>query len=113
MVSFVYSLRNYKGSPILDYSIGLKVIAESPTEIQIKLSDEKITLIKKAEYLNYAGTRRFRVFDNGDVFFLICAKGVNKDYAFKVLLDYACSKIETRINHLETLKQSYKRLVAA
>ncbi|MDR3551265.1 MAG: hypothetical protein P4L31_07670 [Candidatus Babeliales bacterium] len=113
MLSFVYSLRTYKDRPILDYGLGLKVVEETPAEIKINLSGEIVTTIKKAEYLNYPGTRKFRVYDTGSIFFLICSKGVNSDYAFKVLLDYACSKIETRISHLETLKSSYKRLVAA
>lgn len=100
---FIYSLRS-KDSEYAELSIdlGLNVINETREAFQLQLPTGTET-IKKFEYLN-----KSKVFDNGKVFFLVCTKSVNREYAFDILLDYAVKKIDTRISHLEALKNNYK-----
>lgn len=105
--SIIYGLRTLNGTPQLDYSIGLKIILDTPTELQIDLPNGIVTL-NKYVYLN-----KDKVFDNGDLFFMIANKQVKSEYIFKKLLEYAMRKIETRIDHLHNLKNSYSKLVAA
>lgn len=104
--SIVYSLRTINGKPSLDYKWGLKIVLETKNELQIELPTGIVTL-NKYHYLN-----KDKVFDNGDLFFMIANKQIKAEYIFKKLLEYAMIKIETRINHLHNLKNSYSKLVA-
>lgn len=105
MHTIIYSLRDLNGSPKLDYSLGLKIVFETPKEIQIELPTGTVTL-NKYKYLN-----KDIVYDNGDkIFFLICNKQVKSEYAFKFLLRYASNKLATRISNLQMIKSSWDKL---
>lgn len=108
-----YCLKTDKnGLPQLSYDIGNKILFEDKDQIKIELSNDTITL-NKSFYLNTPYRKKIAIYDDGKVFFALCDKHVNRDYIFKELINYACKKIETRISHLETLKHSYKKLIAA
>lgn len=111
--NITYSLESDKnGLPRLSYKIGNKFPFEDKDQIKIELSNEIVTL-QKSYYLNTPYRKKLVIYDDGKVFFALCNKHVNHDYIFTELIKHACQKIDNRINHLETLKQSYKRLVAA
>lgn len=108
-----YSLKTGKtGLPEISYEIGNRFPFEDKDQIKIEISNEIITL-NKSYYLNTPYRKKLVIYDDGKVFFALCNKHVNRDYVFKELVNYACKKIDNRIDHLETLKNSYKKLIAA
>lgn len=108
-----YSLKTGNtGLPQLSYDIGNKILFEDISTIKIELPNEIVTL-KKSYYLNTPYRKKIVIYDNSKVFFAICSKHVNTDYIFKELLNYAINKLEGRISHLQSLKQSYSKLIAA
>lgn len=108
-----YSLKTgNNGLPQISYDIGNKVIFEDNDQIKIEISNEIITL-KKSIYLNTPYRKKIMIYDNGTIFFALCNKHVRTEYIFKELLNHACSKIDRRIENLEGLKNSYRKLIAA
>ena len=105
--TFIYSLKTFKDRPILSIDLMSNILTENNDRLELQLPTGIVTL-PKAVYLN-----KFKVFDNGSVFFFVCNKQVDRDFVYKKLIDYACNKIDCRINYLESLKHSYKRLIAA
>lgn len=105
MHSVIYSLRTVNGKPVLDYSIGLKIVFENYQEIHIQLSTG-IIVLKKGHYIN-----QDKIYDDGNVFFMLATKKLKASYCFNFLLEYACSKLDNRIGKLETLKQQYKEIL--
>lgn len=119
--NLILSLRTVNGLPQICYDLGNKILFEDKSEIKIELQTEIVTL-KKSHYLNTHYTKKIAIYDNGDVFFAACTKHVKTDYIFRVLMDYACKKIDKRVNELENhflgringlkeLKDHYKKLI--
>lgn len=102
----LYRLQSDKnGKTILDCSLNSEEILISNTleNVIIRL-DEKLYTIPKAVYMNK------RIWDNGKTFFyMVDPKRVNEDYVFNLLLDYAEAKIDTRISHLQIVKEQFKK----
>lgn len=115
--NIVYSLKTRKGIPTICYDLTNGITFENNSEITIELPGETVTL-KKSEYLNYPSTLNFKVYDNKDIFFLLCNKHVSAKYAFEVLLKYASEKLGKKIAAYQTLKNECdnilnKKLTAA
>lgn len=100
----LYGLKpDTNGNTILDYSLnGEGILIDNTLEkIALKL-DNKIYTIEKSKWVN-----TMRVYDTGRHFFVICNKQVNTKYVFETLMKYAISKVETRIDFLQTIKLTY------
>lgn len=101
----LYSLRSDSktGKTQLDYSLNSDgiVIENTLQKLVVKL-DGKLFTIEKPKWVN-----TMRVYDVGSQFFIICSKQISTNYAFEALMKYALSKIDTRIQFLETMKQTY------
>lgn len=101
--TFIYSLKNdLNGQPILSIDLMHTILFENNHLLELTLPEGR-TALNKYEYVN-----TFKVYDNGKVFFFVCNKQVDRDFVFDKLLDYDCTKIDTRIVYLEGLKQFYK-----
>jgi hypothetical protein len=103
MHTFLYSLRTYEGRSILDYSLGLKIVFETPKELKVELPQGIVTL-SKFHYLN-----KFKVYQdtkNAKVFFIVCNKQVSAKSAFDFLMKYAISKIDNSISEIETKRSN-------
>ncbi len=108
-----YSLKTGKtGLPEISYEIGNRFPFEDKDQIKIEISNEIITL-NKSYYLNTPYRKKLVIYDDGKVFFALCNKHVSKDYVFAELIKHACQKIDRRIENLEGLKNSYRKLIAA
>jgi hypothetical protein len=107
MRSRLYSLRNINGKPTLDFSLGLKIINETTEKIELQLSSGIVTLQKRI-YLN-----TFKIWDNGEVYFFVCTKAPAQSYVFKKLLEYSITKIDNRVEKLNSLKADYSKILAA
>lgn len=70
--------------------------------LQIKLPSGELRINKWA-YLN-----KGKIYDTGKEFFLVANKQFNQDYAFKLLMEYAILKLDTRIEHLKATKNKYE-----
>lgn len=101
MRAILYSLREIEGKTILSIDLGGNIISENTEQIQLLLPQGPATL-PKAMYMN-----KDRIFDNGKVFFYVCSKQVDRDYIFNRLLEYASKKLDTRIAHLQALKERF------
>lgn len=75
--------------------------------LEIDFPTGKLSL-KKSEYLNTG-----KVLDTGKVAILIATKSFSPKQVKKLLLQYACDKIDSRLEHLNTLKSNYLKLLAA
>jgi hypothetical protein len=106
--SYIYSIRtDKKGEPYLDIAPkGLVLLEDNPQILEINTSKGHYVL-NKFEWMN-----KFKVFDDGSVFFILCNKQINGDYAFDFLLEYALNKIPTRISYLESLQKQYKNILS-
>jgi len=105
--SIIYSLRDYKGKPILDYKYSLGITHEDNRTLTVNLPTETITL-NKPDWVN-----KMRVYESGNVWFIVCTKAVSADYVLEFLIAHAVKKIEARISHLNTLKTNYEKLIVA
>lgn len=105
--TFLYSLRTIDDKPTLCIDLMAKILSENSTSLELQLPNQLIK-INKYEFLN-----KDRIFDNGTVFFYVCSKAVSREYIFRKLMNYAINKLEGRISHLQSLKQSYSKLIAA
>jgi hypothetical protein len=104
--SYIYTLKDdIKGNPRLSYDLGLQIISEDTKYLELSTPKGPVKL-DKFEYMN-----KFKVFDNGSVFFVVCNKQANADYVFDFLLNYAINKIDTRVDFLHNLKQRYRNLL--
>lgn len=75
--------------------------------LEITLPTGLITL-SKSEYLNTG-----KVYDSGKVFFIVATKSFCSKQIKKLLLQYACDKIDVRVERLKSLKMQYEKLIAA
>lgn len=75
--------------------------------LEIDLPTGKISL-QKFEYLNTG-----KVYDDGKVAFVVATKSFSPKQIKRLLLEYACAKIDTRLAYLESLKSSYLKMIAA
>lgn len=100
----IYGLKSTPdGKTILDYSLNSDEIVISNTlEKLILRIDQKVYTIEKQKWVN-----TMKVYDTGSKFFIICTKSVSTNYVFETLMKYAVSKLNVRIDFLNTLKESY------
>lgn len=100
----LYRLQSDKhGNTILDYSLNSdEIIIDNTLEKLILKLDGKIYTIEKQKWVN-----TMKVYDTGAKFFIICTKSVSTNYVFETLMKYAVSKLNVRIDFLNTLKESY------
>ena len=75
--------------------------------LKINLQNGQISISKLA-YLNTG-----KVYDTGKVCFLVATKSFSPKQIKRVLLQYACDKIDSRLEHLLSLKLSYQKLFVA
>lgn len=102
--NLILSLKtDINGTSQLCYDLGLKIKSEDIYQIEIELPTGIVTL-KKSVYFNYHTTKKFKIFDNGTVFFILCNKQVNPKFAFNELIRHAISKIEKRKAFLNDYK---------
>lgn len=107
MHTIIYSLRDINGETKLSIDLGANIIFENTKSLQLQLPSG-IETLNKYEWVN-----KDRIFESGKYFFLVCTKQRSRDYVFDYLLKYAISKIDTRINYLDSLKSNYKKLLKA
>lgn len=108
------SLRIFNDRPIINYDLtaSLTNYFDHQSDIfEIKLPTGTIHL-NKFQYLNKA--KIYEDPKNSKCFFMIFSyKRIKENSAFKILMEYALNKLEGRISHLQSLKQSYSKLIAA
>lgn len=102
--TFLYSLRTIDGKPVLCIDLMANILSENSDSLELQLPNTIPVKLSKYEYLN-----KDKVWDNGSNFFYVCSKQVNRDYIFNKLIDYACTKINVRIDYLNALRDSYKK----
>lgn len=107
MRSLIYTLRTVNDKSILSIDLTGLVISEDYQKIQLNLPSG-VTTLNKWDYLN-----KEVIYDDGKVFFMICNKAPDRKWVTKVLLEYALTKIDTRIDNLHTLKSRYQKELAA
>lgn len=120
--NILYSLRNVDGKVVLSIDLTAKILSEESSDIIVDLPTG-ISHIRKADYLN-----KMKIYEVDEkLFFLICDKKVSRKHVFEVLMKHAISKVENRINYLdsqlddlgsrksvlENLKATYTKMVAA
>lgn len=103
--SYIYSLKSINDTPTLCIDLGLNIVREDTNQLEIKISNEILTL-NKYIYMN-----KPKIVDKGGCFFIVASKAMARDHAFKILMEYAVSKIDTRISYLESLKGNYQKII--
>lgn len=76
--------------------------------LEIELPDTDLITLNKFDYLN-----KGKVLDTGKVAFIVATKSFSNKQAKKLLLQHACTKIETRLAHWENRRDYFKKLLAA
>lgn len=99
--SIIYNLREVNNRTILSIDLTGKIVSENPETVILNINNKLLT-IQKARYLN-----SMKVVDDGKTFFLVCNKQVNRNYVFQKLLEYAVSKIDTRIQFISALREQF------
>lgn len=101
---FIYSLKPINDRYELSIDLIGKLLPEKETNdhFTIQLSKGPV-IFKKYEWIN-----RDKIYDDGKVFFLVCNKQVNRDYAEKRLREYAMSKMDRKIEVLCSFKEMFK-----
>lgn len=98
----LYSLRTINDKSTLNFDLTKLIVSETHYTTQIKLASGEVFL-NHSEYLN-----KMKVYDDGDVFFIVCTKQISLKYAKKVLIQYALEKVAET---LDTLTNRVNKLV--
>ena len=94
MKLIVYSLRTINDKTMLSIDLTGRAIFETHYQIKFNLQSGTVYLPVK-EYLN-----KMKVYDDGDVFFIVCTKKVSRESALKCLLNYAMDKVTDTLDNL-------------
>lgn len=108
--SIIYSLKTVNNRTVIDYSIGLKIVCETPKELQIELPTGIVTL-NKFQYVN-----KNKIYEAGNkLFFMVANKRRDSKDVQAYLMTYAIRKVTERIqsltqykNQLQAEKQALK-----
>lgn len=111
----LYSLRTINDKSTLSFDLTGLITSETHYNIQIKLPSGDVYL-NHSEYLN-----KMKVYDDSELFFVVCTKQISTKYAKKVLIKYALEKVDktldtltTRLNKLTGFKERLQgELIAA
>ena len=100
----VVSLKDDNGKLRLDYGLSLNILNECPRSLQLKLSTGEIQTFNK-----YKSVNKFQIFEDNKRIFCLVDKQIKETYILDRLIDYACNKIDVRIDYLQSLKENYKK----
>lgn len=110
----LYSLKSINDRSELSFDLTGLIVTENYYSCQIQLPSGLIFLNFK-DYLN-----KMKVYDDGNVFFILCTKVVDLDYAKDFLMKYALQRVDksienfsTRLNTLQTFKERLLNEMAA
>lgn len=110
----LYSLKSINDRSELNFDLTGLIVAENYYTVQIKLPSGEVFLNIK-EYMN-----TMKVYDDGEVFFILCNKMVDLEYAKGILMKYALERVDktieslfTRVEKLNNFKERLKREMIA
>lgn len=104
----LYSLRTINDRSILNFDLTGLIVTENQYSIEVKTPKGIVTL-DHYDYLN-----KMKVYDDGELFFIVCTKRINQKYAFKFLMNYAMEKVDKTIeavtNDIQKLSKKVEKL---
>lgn len=110
----LYSLKTRNEKSELNFDLTGLIVTENYYTLQIKLPSGEVFLNIK-EYMN-----TMKIYDDGEVFFIVCNKMVDLDYAKDILMKYALERVDKtieslsmRVEKLNNFKERLKREMIA
>lgn len=91
------------GKTVLSYKLNSEgiIVSNDLEKVVVKLNGKLITLFK-SRWMN-------KVYDDGKTTFFMATKQIRTEYIFETLMKYALTKIDVRIEFLQTMKSTYQK----